>query len=109
MEVVSRWLSSAGTDDPGIAASRDLEDVRQADAMVAFTQGPRHPHQGRGGRHVEFGIALGLGIPVIRVGPVEHVFHELPGVHAADEWPVACARLVSLATGGGAGSSGEIG
>lgn len=40
----------------------------------------------RGGRHVEFGMALALGKRVIVVGPRENVFHLLPEVEVHVNW-----------------------
>jgi hypothetical protein len=97
-EIVSRWLWATGTASPATAAARDIEDLARADVMVAFTQRPEAAHQGRGGRHVELGIALARGTPIIVIGPPEHVFHRLAGVQAADEWPGACDLLGRVAT-----------
>jgi len=62
-------------------AIEDWEDLHQADVLVCFTEPPRSTNS-RGGRHVEFGIALSLRLRVIIVGPRENVFHCLPAV----EW-----------------------
>jgi hypothetical protein len=59
-------------------ARNDVEDVRLADTLISFTEGGG----GRGGRHVEFGIALALDKRLIVIGPREHIFHTLPQV----EW-----------------------
>lgn len=59
-------------------ASEDLEDVIACDAMVSFMEQPRS--NSRGGRHVEFGIAVGLKKKNYVIGPRETVFHHLPGV-----------------------------
>lgn len=67
-------------------AEDDVEDLLASDVLVAFTESPRTPLASRGGRHVEFGIALGLrraGVSAHRiyvVGPAENVFHALPEV-----------------------------
>lgn len=75
-------------------ASDDVEDVLAADVIIGFTEEPRSSAT-RGGRHVEFGIGLGLrrGGPAVHaptlviVGPLENVFHALPEVDAAfDSW-----------------------
>src|SRR5690348_13792693 len=39
-------------------ARDDWEDVTSAELVISFTEAPRSGHS-RGGRHVEFGIALG--------------------------------------------------
>jgi hypothetical protein len=95
-------------------ADEDLEDVLRCDVLVAFTDGPRivceqcegtgrlecdgqpydcyvckgtggdpRPWQ-RGGRHVEFGLALAWSKHLIVAGPREHVFHWLPQVRWVD-------------------------
>lgn len=88
--ITARWLTGVhewtGTPDDQIPehaqawfARDDLDDIRASDAIVCFTEesgtGPA-----RGGRHVEMGIALGWGIPVIVCGPIENVFYALPEV-----------------------------
>lgn len=83
----SRWITGAHDEGAGPAddetlrrfASEDLEDLRAADALVAWN--PRWVHRsGRGGRHVELGYALAIGKPVILVGERENVFHWLDAV-----------------------------
>lgn len=79
----ARWLTGAheGATDPEtlrLCALEDLEDIRKSDVLVAFTESPEVGFTS-GGRHVETGYALAMGIPVIVVGPVENVFHHLPG------------------------------
>lgn len=51
-------------------ALKDLQDIRQADCVVSFTGGGR-----RGGRHVEFGYALGMNKVTFIIGEPEHIFH----------------------------------
>lgn len=83
--VTSRWLYSEdhhadlGENPRGaaLAAVEDLEDVRGATVCIAFTEEPG-ARQGRGGRHVEVGAALALGIRLIVVGSPEHIFHVMP-------------------------------
>ena len=52
----------------------DLDDIKRADFVLFFAEDPLVGIP-RGGRHVEFGYALGLGIPVHVIGPEENVFH----------------------------------
>lgn len=73
-------------------ASMDFEDLARSDMCIAFTEA--EGARGRGGRHTELGIALGLGLRVILVGPREHVFHCLPGVEQYADWPGARRALV---------------
>lgn len=76
-ECVSRWLwVEEQEDQPPEAdldryAEMDIEDVRSCDLLVLFSGG------GRGGRHVETGVALALGKPVLVVGERENIFHHL--------------------------------
>ena len=46
--------------------------------LIQFSDEPRTPT--RGGKHVELGIALGLGMTVAVIGPKENVFHFHPRV-----------------------------
>ena len=59
-------------------AYKDLLQVRGADAMLFFAEHPDTPTV-RGGRHVEFGIAIERGIPIFVVGHQENIFHYLNG------------------------------
>jgi nucleoside 2-deoxyribosyltransferase len=72
-----------------VYAHRDLAEIRDADAIVFYSE-TEHTHNRRGGRHVEFGYALGLGKRIIVVGPLENIFHHLPHIeHFADTEDVA--------------------
>jgi len=66
-------------------AQDDYDDVLACDVLVAFTEQPRSGNS-RGGRHVELGIALGLGKPVVVIGPRENVFCWLPQVRHYETW-----------------------
>ena len=88
-EVTSRWLleneplnSNMGdhSDDFYIHTAKiDLEDVDRADAVLFFSEDPKIGTP-RGGRHVEFGYALGKGKKILVFGPRENVFHYIDGV-----------------------------
>lgn len=101
-ELSCRWLAN---DNPalngshlepalrgGELAAMDLEDLRLADVCIAFTEEPDSP-QGRGGRHTELGIAIGLGLRIVLIGPREHVFHCLPEIEHYQSWPEAASAL----------------
>ena len=60
-------------------AKDDYEDVQAADVVISFTEAPRSSAN-RGGRHVEYGIALAMGKRVMVVGHRENIFHWLPTV-----------------------------
>lgn len=101
-EVGARWIDCHGGKYPGSftpqqlngdpeycagVAADDLQDLTRADTVISFT----FPESGgKGGRHVEFGLALALGKRVILCGPRENVFHTLPEVEHYPDW----ARLV---------------
>jgi hypothetical protein len=90
--VVSRWiegkhkLNDAGNSSEVIRfAEEDWVDLNTSDCVISFTEMPRTFHS-RGGRHVEFGIALAAGKRLIVVGPRENVFHWLPQVSVYEIW-----------------------
>lgn len=57
-------------------ALEDMEDLRRA-SLVIVRSDPSFFRSGRGGRHVELGMALAWGKPIILVGERENVFHWL--------------------------------
>lgn len=96
--VTSRWIDQHGGDQLESATQavlnsdprsvqhfgvHDLDDIRAADVLVSFTS---PDGGGKGGRHVEHGYALGLGMPVIIVGPRENIFHTLSGITCYPDW-----------------------
>ena len=92
-EITSRWINgNHQISDDGLSAeakeeerirfaTEDYSDLIAADCSINFTEKPRSTNS-RGGRHVEFGIAMATGKRVIVVGPRENVFHCLPVI----EW-----------------------
>ena len=95
--VTSRWIRgshsvSDGLDDPSWTsfAQEDFEDVAAADAVVCFLE---PGGGGSGGRHAEFGMALGQGKRTIVVGEPEHLFHTLPSIEAYPTWAKALEAL----------------
>ena len=94
--VTSRWLDQGSTTPYGWGqaeiqkaslqvqdqARRDIEDLTQAQAVFSFTDGDL----ARGGRHVEFGIAIALGKRLWVIGPREHLFHTLGRVAWYPSW-----------------------
>ena len=87
--VTSRWLSEdkplqtkLGDDSPEFyreTAHVDLQDIDRADSLLFFAEDP-HVGTPRGGRHVEFGYALGTGKRLIVIGGPENIFCYLDGV-----------------------------
>jgi hypothetical protein len=91
-EITSRWIhGNHQVDDRGLSqeadptlrirlAREDFNDVDRASMMISFTEEPRGTSS-RGGRHVEFGMALASGhSPNVVIGHRENVFHCLPQV-----------------------------
>lgn len=79
--ITASWLSKdtdsskEGVTDSQRAdwAAMESHDVESSDYLVLFTTG----ELARGGRHTEYGMALGFGVEVFIVGPAEHIFHHL--------------------------------
>jgi nucleoside 2-deoxyribosyltransferase len=103
--VTSRWLQSPrplandalqGGGPASQLAMMDLEDLQQADVCIAFTEPPDNPSPGRGGRHTELGVALGLGQKILVVGPREHVFHCLPHIEHYPDWETARQNMFAM-------------
>lgn len=95
IEVTSSWLTMPVPSDWNSSVWQDLarvdrEDVLRADGLVLFAEPER---DGGSGRHVEFGMALALGKPIIVVGRVENLFQRLPEVRVVEDWPAALALL----------------
>lgn len=97
VEVTSRWIDHHGGKYPGSftpvqlnadpeycskIAHVDWTDLLAADTVISFTGAG-----GKGGRHVEFGMAVALGKRLYTVGPREHVFHTLPTVNHYEDFP----------------------
>ena len=76
----------------GASAERGSEDIRRSGGFVLFSE----PNQsGSGGRHVEFGVALGLGKRLIVVGGVENLFQMMGQVEVVPTWRDACVVLTA--------------
>lgn len=104
-EITSRWVkpdadhvipaglsAQAADNERRRFALEDLEDVHAAEWTISLMEEPRN--NSRGGRHVEFGIAIALGHRLSIVGPRETVFHHLPRVEAFS----TVEELLNLAT-----------
>lgn len=120
LEVTSRWIATdhqAVNDDPRamvLFGAQDLDDLLRSDWVVTFTEPPRGMSTNRGGRHVEYGLALGLALAgrplrALVVGPAENVFHALSWIPRFETWDKALRYLIERwpnvlpdATAGGA-------
>lgn len=87
----SRWLVEDHEMSYDTEADRfareDCADVVAAHAMINFTEVMPYTDMlvGRGGRHVEFGLAVAWETPICIVGPRENVFHHLSWVVQVDD------------------------
>jgi hypothetical protein len=103
-EVECRWLLGSHQLHPGASlvdqehhpsdgitmeaaafALDDYEDLRASDTILLFSE-PPETYSKRGGRHVEFGMALAWGKECIVIGPRENVFHCLSWVKRYPDW-----------------------
>jgi hypothetical protein len=91
IEISSSWLKEAYAphttmdmlDDEELSRTglRDFTEVLRSDIMIFFSNPPDVPTI-RGGRHVEFGIALASSVLICVIGPKENIFHyvDLPDI-----------------------------
>jgi nucleoside 2-deoxyribosyltransferase len=102
--VTSRWLEephSPNVQMPELTdeqhrfyGQQDVDDVRVADLLVFFTDPTKRIV--RGGRHVEFGIAIERGTPIYVLGDRENIFHHLPRVYHFENWNQLKNGLLNL-------------
>jgi len=109
--VTSQWLTGAVEAESDAGARMDLADVARADVLLALNAADWIERgTGGGGRHVEFGYALALGIPVVLLGPRSNVFHHLAEVHVVGAGDLAkTLRAAAADRGGGAGRDRVLG
>lgn len=82
--ITSRWVwrdqpqdyESATHEEVAEYAQEDIEDVLDANHFVTLSESSDSIY-GRGGRHVEFGLAISTGIMITVIGPRENIFHYL--------------------------------
>lgn len=78
-EVTEKGSSAAPAEYREEHSAIDMGDVKAANCIISFTEEPR-TSRGRGGRHVEHGLAAAWGHRLVVVGYRENLFHHLPGV-----------------------------
>ena len=75
-DVVSTWLDVAQQYPAALAqageSQRDLQEIREASLFMLDTL----DESPTGGREFEAGYAHALGIPIWRIGPARHIFHD---------------------------------
>ena len=100
--VTSRWIwgdhevtDPLDTTNNDALAKEDFTNIISATWSIHFTDGALQVGRGRGGRHVEFGIALTQHKRIIIVGEQEHVFHYLqtPILEVYPNWESAKLAL----------------
>lgn len=91
-DLVGKTSRPEGDPEAVKAAEHDMADIRAADVAVIFIDAPG-PNN-RGGYHVEFGIALQRGIPLLLVGKRVNSFNHLPQVQYHPTWESARAALI---------------
>lgn len=79
----ARWIDQSLANESHDEAQQDIDDVRMADVLVLLKPKESHLHT-TGGHHVETGLAMAYGIPVLLLGEVENVFHRHDTVMVCD-------------------------
>lgn len=95
----ARWLDPDGiVDNKKAGAVQCLMDIGRASVFLIVNLSKIH-RSGTGGRHVETGIALMLGKPIVILGARENVFHHLDSVRCVEPTPqTAITDLVAVIT-----------
>ena len=105
--VTSRWLFGASPVMQSVEYYKqcaagtvkvDIADIAVADTMLCFTEPPGSEYT-RGGRHVEFGIAMEMHKRIIVIGPRENMFYYAEGVEQYDtfaEFVTECLGPIPL-------------
>lgn len=90
----ARWLDLSLVNESHSEAQMDIDDVRAADAFVLLKPAASH-RVTTGGHHVETGIALERGMPILLLGVAENVFHRHDQVYVLP-WPPAWELIPGL-------------
>jgi hypothetical protein len=98
--VISRWINGNHeltdiNNDLEYArfAQEDFEDLCRSHVVLWFSEPKKIEGRNRGGRHVEFGLALAWGIRIIVIGRKENTFHWLPEVEHVEDFSSALNAL----------------
>lgn len=73
----------------------DIKDVSRSNLLVLFTNDTAGAASTSGGRHVETGIAMAQGVPVIVVGEPENIFHRSRYCTVVPNWEAALIELAA--------------
>ena len=83
--ITAEWLSGMHEEPQWtetLYALHDQECIEACDTFVGFTEPEDATGRKRGGRHVEYGIAVAMRKELYIVGPRENCFYFLPGCYA---------------------------
>lgn len=113
ISVHARWVDGQHEEIDGKAtfaqerefASDDCADLDESNLVIFFSEYPEAGGRARGGRHVEFGMAVerwrhqfreGIEprVRIFLVGPLENVFHTLPAVERHFEDWASCYHFL---------------
>jgi hypothetical protein len=96
--VASRWhggnhqADDLSSDNAVRYALEDLQDLRDANVLILFTEQPRSTNS-RGGSMVELGIAIATNKRIFIIGPAANIFCTLPCITFVDGVENVIARL----------------
>ena len=104
-EIAAGTLGAAVDITDAMAAEhvrKDLADVTRSDVLVVWTWPAavdlvEHAGGNSGGRHVETGAALSMGLPVVVIGEPENIFHRAERATCVPDWHEACLTLADIA------------
>ena len=91
VEITSTWIHQTqdemayeqGIEETTRLAEKDVAEIKRSDMLVYLSEEETNTW-GRGGRHVEFGIAVARAKMLCVIGPKENLFHYLPEVQHFD-------------------------
>jgi hypothetical protein len=75
IDSAAQWIDQSLANESHEEAEQDIDDVRRSHVLVLLKPAASH-RETTGGHHVETGIALERGIPVLLLGEPENVFHK---------------------------------
>jgi nucleoside 2-deoxyribosyltransferase len=73
-------------------ANKDIEEIRSCDALVLLSDGQKTGVP-RGGKHVEFGIAMALRKKIYVLGEAENIFQYTESASVVQDFDILLARL----------------
>jgi len=95
IDCTARWIDQSLANESHDEAEMDILDVRRADVLLLLKPVASH-RTTTGGHHVETGVALAMGMPVVLLGERENVFHHHDTVTVVP-FPVWDTDIIALA------------